>query len=85
MARKYNYEGFTDVEKEITKKLKEIRSLIVESFSDIDYIDMCMFKHNGYISVIANDNLDVTDKDNFINTVVWDKEGIDDEQTNTDE
>lgn len=83
MVHKYNYERFTDVEKEITKKLKEIRSLIVENYPDVDYIDMCMFKHNGYISVTANDNVDLTN--NSIYTVVWDKEGIEDEQTDTDE
>ena len=80
---KYDYEKFTDLENQIVSKIKEIRQLIYDNYPEVEYIDITMFKHNGYISVVANDNSDVTN--NFIYTVVWDKEGIKDEQTDTDE
>lgn len=80
---KYDYEKFTYLENQIVSKVKEIRQLICDNCPEVEYIDIAMFKHNGYISVVANDNLNVTN--NSIYTVVWDKEGIEDEQTNTDE
>ena len=86
--KKYNYENFTELENQIFVKVKEIRQLICDNCPEAEYIDIAMFKHNGYIDVIANSNKRLPSgnfEDDIINCVVWDKEGIEDEQTDTDE
>lgn len=86
--KKYNYEDFTELENQIFVKVKEIRQLICDNCPEVDYIDIVMFKHSGYISVTANSNKTLPDgnfEDDIIRCVVWDKEGIEDEQTDTDE
>lgn len=85
---KYDYEKFTDLESQIFDKVKEIRQLICDNCPDVEYIDIAGFKHNGYIAVTANSNKRLPSgdlEDDIINCVVWDKEGIEDEQTDTDE
>lgn len=85
---KYNYEEFTDLEKQIFVEVKEIRQLICDNCPEADYISLAMFKHNGYITVTVNSDKKLPDgdyEDDIISCTVWDKEGIEDEETNTDE
>lgn len=85
---KYNYENFTELENQIFGKVKEIRQLMCDNCPEVEYIGIAMFKHNGYIDLTVNSNKRLPSgdlEDDIINCVVWDKEGIDDEQTDTDE
>ena len=85
---KYDYKKFTDLEKQIFVKAKELRQLICDSCPEADYISLAMFKHNGYISVTVNSDKKLPDgdyEDDIISCVVWDKEGIEDEETDTEE
>lgn len=85
---KYNYEEFTDIEKQIFVKVKELRQLICDNCPEADYISLAMLNHDGYISVIVNSDKKLPDgsyEDDIISCVVWDKEGIEDEETNTEE
>lgn len=86
---KYNYEEFTDVEKQIFVKAKELRQLICDNCPEADYISLAMLNHNnGYISITVNSDKKLPDghyEDDIISCTVWDKEGIEDEETNTEE
>lgn len=82
---KYNYEGFTDVENEAMRLVKEFRSFVKKHYPDANYIRVTtMNLKNGYIDLTIGDS---TPEEimNDLNLVVWDKEGIEDEQTDTDE
>ena len=82
---KYNYEGFTDVENEAMRLVKEFRDFVKKHYPDANYISIAMMNlKNGYIDLTLGDS---TTKEtmNDLNLVVWDKEGIEDEETNTDE
>ena len=86
---KYNYKKFTDLEIQLFDKLKEIRQIVTENFPEANHISMCMINNSdGYITVRASSSVEidgVENEDVFIDCAVWDKEGIEDEKTNTDE
>lgn len=83
---KYNYEDFTDVENEAMRLVKEFRDFVKKHYPDANYISIAMMNlKNGYIDVSIGGDINTEDKVDNINLVVWDKEGIEDEETNTEE
>lgn len=83
---KYEYKGFTALENEVMRLVKDFRSFVTENYPDANYISIAMMNlKNGYIDVSIGGDINTEDKVDNINLVVWDKEGIEDEQTNTDE
>lgn len=83
---KYKYKGFTPLENEVMKLLKDFRSFVKENYPDANYIRIVMMNlRAGYIDVTIGDDNTTEDKVDRINLVVWDTEGIEDEETDTDE